>query len=58
MNGSEINIKVYNLLGEIVLDNKTNNNLSQIDLSKEPNGVYIIRVNDNSQAYNQRLIKQ
>lgn len=58
MNGSEINIKVFNLLGEILLNTKTNNNLSQIDLSKEPNGVYIIRVNDSNQAYNQRLIKQ
>ena len=56
MNG-EINIKVYNLLGEILLNTKTNNNLCQIDLSNQTNGIYMIRVNDNSQSFNQRLIK-
>lgn len=57
MKGSEINIIVYNLLGEILLNTKSNNGLSQIDLSKESNGIYIIRVNDTNQSYNQRLIK-
>lgn len=57
VNGSEINIIVYNLLGEILLNIKTNNNLSQIDLSNLPNGIYIIRVNANSRSFNQRLIK-
>ncbi len=58
MKGSEINIKVYNLLGELILNTKTNNSLSQIDLSHQPNGIYVIRVNDGSQTLNQRLIKQ
>ena len=43
---------------ELVLNTKTNNILSQIDLSKQPNGIYIIRANDKSQTLNQRLIKQ
>lgn len=39
-------------------NSKTNNSLSQIDLSHQLNGIYIIRVNDCNQSYNQRLIKQ
>lgn len=58
MKGSEINIKVYNLLGELILNTKTQSSLSQIDLSHQPNGIYIIRVNDSNQSFNQRLIKQ
>lgn len=58
INGSELKINVYNLLGELVANSKIISSLSQIDLSRQPNGIYIIRVNDNRQSYYQRLIKQ
>lgn len=55
---SETTIKVYNLLGELIVNTKTNNNSCQIDLGLQPNGVYTIRLNNNNQSFNQRLIKQ
>lgn len=58
MKNSEISIKVYNLFGELILTTKMQNNSSQIDLSNQPNGIYIIKVNDFNQSFTQRLIKQ
>lgn len=58
MKNSEISIKVYNLFGELILTTKMQNSSSQIDLSNQPNGIYIIKVNDLNQSFNQRLIKQ
>lgn len=51
-------IEVYNLLGETVLVSKTQNAISQIDLSQQPKGVYIIKVTTDQESFNQRLIKQ
>jgi hypothetical protein len=50
----EINIKVYNLLGELMLNTKTNNNQNQIDLNHQPNGIDFIR----ETIMVNRLIKQ
>lgn len=58
MKGPEININVYNLLGELILNTKTQSSISQIDLGHQPNGIYIIRINTSNQSFNQRLIKQ
>ncbi len=61
---SEINIEAYNLLGELVGKAGALNSLPAgeqgwaLDLTHQPNGIYIIRVNDNSLSFNQRLIKQ
>jgi hypothetical protein len=58
VHNSGLTIEVYNLLGELVLNNKVQNNLIQIDLSSQPNGVYLIKVKGAERPLNQRLIKQ
>jgi hypothetical protein len=55
---SQASVEVYNLLGELVFITKMQNSLTSIDLSQQSSGIYIIRVNANSQSLNQRLIKQ
>ena len=55
---STLNIEVYNLLGEQVLNVKPSANLTAIDLSNQPNGMYMLRVNGVGQVLNKRIIKQ
>ncbi len=55
---SKINIEVYNLLGELVLQSKMQNYLTQIDLSHQKNGIYVVRLKGINQSINQRVIKQ
>jgi fimbrial isopeptide formation D2 family protein len=61
---SKLNIEVYNLLGEVVYKATTPNSLPSgglgwaIDLSHQPNGIYIIRIKGSNQSLNQRVIKQ
>lgn len=38
------NIEVFNSLGEIVFQNQVTGNQSQVDLTEQPNGVYVIQV--------------
>ena len=52
------NIEIYNVLGEKIYQSEIKNPRSEIDISQQPNGIYILRVNDNGQSLNQRLIKQ
>jgi hypothetical protein len=58
INISELNIEVYNLLGEIILSTKSQNNLTELDLSHQPNGIYFIKATSSKHSFNQRLIKQ
>ncbi len=52
-------ISVYNLLGEKVFEDELINTTSkQVDLSNQPNGVYIIRLTVNNSTYSVKLIKQ
>lgn len=51
----ELKVEVYNLLGELMLSDKAAGSAAVIDLSGQPNGVYILRVNG---SLNQRIIKQ
>jgi uncharacterized repeat protein (TIGR01451 family) len=57
INISECIIEVYNLLGEMILNTKMQNDLAQIDLSQQPNGIYMVRIIGTKQSLNQRLIK-
>jgi hypothetical protein len=54
-NNSTINVQIYNLLGEIVLEVLNAN--SNLDISKIPNGTYIIKVAEGKNTSNQ-LIKK
>jgi uncharacterized repeat protein (TIGR01451 family) len=51
-------IQVYDVLGKLVSDTKAQNNTAQIDLSNQPKGVYIFRINGGNNSFNQLIIKQ
>ena len=57
INNKKINIAVYNLLGELLLNKNSEESNSTIDLSNKPNGVYILRVNDGKYTNIQKLVK-
>ncbi|MDP1745115.1 MAG: T9SS type A sorting domain-containing protein, partial [Bacteroidota bacterium] len=51
-------LSIYNVLGEKIFQSEIKNLKTEIDISHQPNGIYIIRVNDGIQSLNQHLIKQ
>ncbi len=53
---SDITVKIYNSLGEIILREQKYN--EQIDLSNQPDGIYFIEVNGNNQIHTIRFIKE
>jgi uncharacterized repeat protein (TIGR01451 family) len=55
---SDLTIEVYNLLGELILNYKVQNNLTQIDLSNQAKGMYVLKIKGTEKPLNQRLIKQ
>jgi len=48
-------VEVYNLLGELLLSERFAGNSAVIDLSGQPEGIYILRLNG---SLNRRLVKQ
>jgi uncharacterized repeat protein (TIGR01451 family) len=54
---NEFNIEVYNLLGELILNQKIQNQTTQIDLSQYPQGTYILKASGANQSFHQRIIK-
>ena len=54
----ESRIKISNLLGEIVYEMKMMNSLSQIDISKQPSGIYFVSVIGAELIVNQKIIKE
>jgi hypothetical protein len=57
-NNFELSIEVYNSIGEMVLNTKMQSSKKEIDLSHQPNGIYIVRIVGAEQSLNQRVIKQ
>ncbi|MEO6903172.1 MAG: T9SS type A sorting domain-containing protein [Bacteroidia bacterium] len=53
-----LTVEVYNLLGAVVYYEKNMTAPMSIDLSKEPNGIYSIRVTGVNQIFNSCLIKK
>ncbi len=53
---SEINIFVYNLLGELIMTTKTQISLSQVDLRNQPKGIYLLRMRQEGKIYNGKLV--
>lgn len=51
-------LSIYNILGEKIYQSEIQNQKSEIDISQQPNGIYIVRVNGSKQSLNQRIIKQ
>jgi uncharacterized repeat protein (TIGR01451 family) len=54
----ELTIEVVNLLGELVLKTKTQNTIIPIDLSDQPNGIFILKINNGNLFWNQKVIKE
>jgi hypothetical protein len=57
-NLGQLSIEVYNLLGETIFNTKIQNSLTNIDLTHQPDGIYILSVKGINQVLNQRIIKQ
>ena len=45
---SEIDVQVFSLYGQLIFNKKTNANKASFDLSKHPDGVYILKANGES----------
>ena len=50
------NITFYNLQGNAVLKNKSNQSLITVDIGNLNAGVYIIRINSNGRMFNKKLL--
>jgi hypothetical protein len=50
---------MYNVFGDLLINTKTKNQLTQIDLSQKPNGIYILKLIDATGAqFIQRIVQQ
>jgi len=55
----DIEYKISNILGQNILEGKFINGLNNIDISEQPDGVYIIKLsNIKGQAESYKLIKE
>lgn len=55
---TETIVSVYNLYGALILSEKAEQEAFQINLSKQPSGIYILKVNCNQELFNLRIIKE
>ena len=51
-------IKVYDLMGKLVLQQGSNNTLTQLNISKLSSGFYLVKVNDGKEIRSAKFIKQ
>jgi hypothetical protein len=51
-------IKVYNLMGKLVIQQESGNTLTQLDVSKLTAGFYLVQVNDGSKTTTAKFIKK
>jgi hypothetical protein len=47
-------IKIYNLIGELIIQTKS----QTIDLTDQPNGIYLVQIETDRTTFNQKIIKQ
>jgi hypothetical protein len=57
-NASEKQVSIYSILGQKVVDVKTNNNTSEINVSKLSKGNYILRITEDGKSEAKKLIIQ
>lgn len=57
-NASEKQVSIYSILGQKVIDVKTNNNTSEINVSKLSKGNYILRITEDGKSEAKKLIIQ
>jgi hypothetical protein len=51
-------IKVYNLMGKLVMQQESSNTLTQLNISKLSAGFYLVKVNDGKEIRSAKFIKQ
>jgi hypothetical protein len=51
-------IKVYNLMGKLVMQQQAVNTLTQLNVSKLSTGFYLVKVNDGKEIRSAKFIKQ
>jgi uncharacterized repeat protein (TIGR03803 family) len=56
--GQNLNLSVYNIVGECLLQKAFKSSKETIDISNFPSGIYIIKVSDNNHTVQQKLIKE
>ncbi|MFN3755270.1 T9SS type A sorting domain-containing protein, partial [Flavobacterium sp.] len=52
------NVTVINMIGQVVMDRKTNQNTVQIDLSSLPSSTYFVKVDSNGDSKVIKVVKQ
>jgi hypothetical protein len=57
-NSSPVDIRIYTLTGQLLLQQSFNNNLIQIDLNSFSQGLYIVEVKSGNKTSYSRFIKQ
>ena len=58
INESPVNITIFDITGKIVKHLTLNSNYSTIDISNQPNGIYIIEVSNDEFIKTQKIIKK
>jgi hypothetical protein len=53
-----INVKVFDVLGQLVDESEIKNFKSTIDLTSKANGMYFIQINCNDSSYNTKIMKR
>ena len=51
-------IKVYNLVGKLVMQQGSSNTITQLNISKLPAGLYLVHVNDGNETRSARFVKK
>ena len=51
-------IKVYNLMGKLVMQQESGNTLTQLNLSKLPAGFYLVHVNNGNETRSAKFVKK
>ncbi|MCX6230134.1 MAG: T9SS type A sorting domain-containing protein [Bacteroidetes bacterium] len=52
----EIRILLYNILGEIIYDNKGRSSLTEIPVEKIPEGIYLLKIRSGSKDYVKKVV--
>ena len=50
-------IKVYNLMGKLVMQQGSNNTLTQLNISKLAAGFYLVKINDGKETRSAKFVK-
>jgi hypothetical protein len=54
----DLNMQIYNILGELILQRKLNNSSNEIDISALRKGIYIVKIVSENGTMQQKIIKE